>query len=75
MKVFEPEWGADGITAEDDFIERFEKAFPEFVLPPSEIVKIYQKNERYKVNQASITPELDTRLDSLMESLDNLQSI
>lgn len=65
-KIYDDDWGAEGITAEDDFLERFEKTFPEFVLPPSEIVKIYRRNEQYKKMQASLTPELDQQLDEAM---------
>jgi hypothetical protein len=74
-RIHDDDWGAEGITAEDDFIERFEKAFPEFVLPPSEIVKIFKKNDRYKVNQASITPELDHQLDECMDRMSEVLDV
>lgn len=68
-RIYDDDWGAEGITAEDDFLERFEKTFPSFVLPPSEIVKIHRRNEQYKIMQASLTPELDTRLDECMDRM------
>ncbi len=57
----------------DDFFERFNKTFPDFVLQPDEIYKFWAKNERRKCQHlGSLTPELDVRMSKCMEELEEV---
>jgi hypothetical protein len=57
----------------DEFLDKFNKNFPDFVLQPDEIYKFWAKNERRKCQHlGSLTPELDSKMDECMDKLEEV---
>ena len=57
----------------DEFLVKFNNAFPMFALSPDEIFKFWSKNERKRVAHYSLTPNLDKRMDEAIEALEEVQ--
>ena len=52
-----------------DFENKFNKTFPDFLLSPQELNDIFCKNERKRLANLSLTPKLDREMNECMDRM------